>query len=334
MAKLDGGLFVPVFVSLLGHRKIRRLARTCGVPQRTARSLLIELWLHVLQQDPDGEIGDWTMADIADAAGWDGDPQAFVDALRESELVDIHDNGIKIHDWRAGHLEIAKRRASDKKRKRRERERRALEAMSRDSPVTSQPCHVTSRDVTGHSVTVPNVTPERETETDSESDSEKEKKNIYLSTPAVPKIDHDIDHAVENGLAEVDHRGIAVVKLNGDTDAQIDIRDIGRVVEHYLGHHKDRGAAARSKETRGLIKARLRNRRTAETLFRAIDGAVHHDFNRRHGYDSLANIMKSEEQIDRYLRLREIQENGSGTMTDVTRSIHQTGKEFLGNGHA
>jgi hypothetical protein len=178
--------------------------------------------------------------------------------------------------------------------------------------------------------TSPNPEPEPDQEPEPEPEPEK---NIYLSTPDVPGIDQDIDHAIENGLTEVDHRGIAIVHLNGNDKKQIDIKDIGRVVEHYLGHHQDRGAAARSKETRALIKARLLNR-TVETLCRAIDGAVNYDFNARNGYDSLMNVMKSEEQIDRYLRIRKTQENGSDTMTDVTRSIHQTGKEFLGNGHA
>jgi len=240
MTKLDGGLFVPVYISLLGHRKIRRLRRLLGVSERAARGLMIELWIHLLAQSPDGSLEGWTDQDIADAAGWDGDPGVLLPAMVTAELVDQDDDGgeSRIHDWKAGHLGISKRRASDRVRQRRARERARLgEEMSRDN----RDCH--------NGVT--NVTPEKrreerdsDSERDSERDSDSESENTKTNHLDVTK--------------DTDRDGVAIVRL-GKATAKWEYGDDLSKPMHFVAicNHTGDPSTNLSGNARGWTKAIL-----------------------------------------------------------------------------
>ena len=116
-------MWIELHDSLIGHRKVTRLARDLEISKAQARGHLVTLWLNVMRQAADGVIDDWEPADVADAADWEGDAKTFADALVARQLVDRDRNGARLHNWTqyAAHLKIARRRATDRERKKRER---------------------------------------------------------------------------------------------------------------------------------------------------------------------------------------------------------------------
>jgi uncharacterized phage protein (TIGR02220 family) len=60
---------------------------------------LIDLWLTVAEDRPDGELSGWDEIDIALASGCDGNAIAYADALLECGFLDIDHRGYRIHDW-------------------------------------------------------------------------------------------------------------------------------------------------------------------------------------------------------------------------------------------
>ncbi len=61
---------------------------------------LITLWSYVAREKPTGLLGKCSAEEIELMAGWGGEPQAFLKAVKEAKLLD-HDrsNGYAIHDW-------------------------------------------------------------------------------------------------------------------------------------------------------------------------------------------------------------------------------------------
>lgn len=94
MSEID----IRLLVSFKGHRKRKRLKRLIG-PEAT--DYLIDLWLTVRQDRPDGNLKGWDEIDIADAAGWPEDREAkeLVDALIKSRWLDCDDGFYSLHDW-------------------------------------------------------------------------------------------------------------------------------------------------------------------------------------------------------------------------------------------
>lgn len=90
---------IRLLVSFKGHRKRRRLKRILG-PEAT--DYLIDFWLTIRTDCPDGVLVGWDELDIADAAGWPGgeDPKKFINALIDCKLLDINDDELfVVHDW-------------------------------------------------------------------------------------------------------------------------------------------------------------------------------------------------------------------------------------------
>ncbi len=89
---------IRVKISFLGHRKRKRLRRLLGPG---ATDYLIDLWIVISMNNPDGDISDWTALDIADAADWpeDKDPNILVDALVDSGFFDRMGDSVRPHDW-------------------------------------------------------------------------------------------------------------------------------------------------------------------------------------------------------------------------------------------
>lgn len=94
MSEID----IRLLVSFKGHRKRKRLKRLIG-PDAT--DYLIDLWLTVRQDRPDGILSGWDEIDIADAAGWpeDRDPKKLVSALIDSGWIDYDKSVYILHDW-------------------------------------------------------------------------------------------------------------------------------------------------------------------------------------------------------------------------------------------
>lgn len=88
---------IRLATSFKGHRKRKRLRRLIG---DRSDSYLIDLWLTVAMDCPDGVLTGWDTDDIADACGWDGDPEDLVTALVQSKWLERNSEGIlSVHDW-------------------------------------------------------------------------------------------------------------------------------------------------------------------------------------------------------------------------------------------
>jgi hypothetical protein len=106
------------------------------------------LWLHAQEYKPDGNLEGYENIDIAEAAGWEGDADLFVQILMELNWLD---EDLTIHDWNeySGYLtekqaqkELNKRRAQGAER---QRKYQAKLNAKRDSDVS-----LTSDDVANH----------------------------------------------------------------------------------------------------------------------------------------------------------------------------------------
>jgi len=71
-----------------------------------------------MQHAQDGLLNRYSPEDIADAADWDGDADAFFNALVDSGFIDKTDDGYKIHDWwdYAGKLIALRQKDAERKR--------------------------------------------------------------------------------------------------------------------------------------------------------------------------------------------------------------------------
>ncbi|WP_413832639.1 hypothetical protein [Desulfobacula sp.] len=88
---------IRLATSFKGHRKRKRLRRFLG---DRSDSYLIDLWLTVAMDCPEGVLPGWDQMDIADACGWEGDPEELVSALIESSWLEKDSDGnYIIHDW-------------------------------------------------------------------------------------------------------------------------------------------------------------------------------------------------------------------------------------------
>jgi len=87
---------IRVSILLPRHWKYKRLKRLLGLPPM---ELLIVFWGTVAEQVPNGELRGWSVADIEDAAGWEGEAGAFCQAMLDSELLDKTADGFYPHDW-------------------------------------------------------------------------------------------------------------------------------------------------------------------------------------------------------------------------------------------
>jgi hypothetical protein len=88
---------IRIAVSFKGHRKRKRLQRILGFG---AEVYLIDLWITVAMDAPEGVLLGWDNEDIADACGWMEDPRKLVDALIESNWLEKDaDGNYFLHDW-------------------------------------------------------------------------------------------------------------------------------------------------------------------------------------------------------------------------------------------
>jgi hypothetical protein len=141
---------------LRSNPKTRRAARRLGVSTAALSGHLHFLWHWALDHADDGDVSAFDPDDIADAAGWDGDPDEFFQALTDcgpgekagflepDGLIGDPNDGkrspLALHDWweYAGKL-VAKRR-KDAERKAKARSSPApVEAPSDATPEESPP---------------------------------------------------------------------------------------------------------------------------------------------------------------------------------------------------
>ena len=127
---------------LRSHPKVIKVARLLGVGVPQAIGHLHLLWWWVMTYAPSGDLSDFVAEDLSSAAGWDGDPVEFVDALVSSGMgtrsgfLERDETGhISVHDWdQHGGRDVESRRASIE-RKRRWRQ----EETTRTAEIDGQP---------------------------------------------------------------------------------------------------------------------------------------------------------------------------------------------------
>jgi hypothetical protein len=144
-------LWIESHQSLLTHRKTLRATAMLGVSKYQLIGHLHALWWWGLDNaKDDGDLGEIWPAEVAEAAGWTGDADAFVDALKVAGFLDYPDGGrLRLHDWwdYAGKLNSQRelRRQSNRDAQRRHRQRAGQQPVSADGADGQQP-------------TVPNLT--------------------------------------------------------------------------------------------------------------------------------------------------------------------------------
>jgi hypothetical protein len=90
--------------SLMGHPKTKRAARTLGLSIPAMIGHLHCLWYWALDYAQDGSLSKYESWEIADAALYPGDPDDFIQALKECGndrpgFLEVTDQGLTIHDW-------------------------------------------------------------------------------------------------------------------------------------------------------------------------------------------------------------------------------------------
>lgn len=115
------------------HPKTAKLSRRLGVSKPTAVGHLHFLWWWCLTHRPDGVLCDMDADEIADAAGWEGDPVLFLDALVAAGWLDNTGGSPAVHDWWDGAGKTIKRRKFATERQRKARDSQPEPDQSHDS---------------------------------------------------------------------------------------------------------------------------------------------------------------------------------------------------------
>ena len=122
--------WIELHQSLTTHKKTRRLARRLGlgVPEGIPQTIghLCLFWLWCVDGTEDGSLEGLDAQDIADAAGWTGKPEAFLDAMIEAEFIEKKADGrLEIHDWNdyIGKLIKSREESREKERLRKQKYR-------------------------------------------------------------------------------------------------------------------------------------------------------------------------------------------------------------------
>jgi hypothetical protein len=132
--------WIPSQAGLRGNPKTRRAARALGIPVPHLVGHLHCLWWWALEYAPDGDVEDFEHEDLADAAGWEGDAEAFVAALFDAGAKGragflAQENGrLVIHDWEDNQGSQYRGRILAAQRKRAQREREGVTDAPCDDP--------------------------------------------------------------------------------------------------------------------------------------------------------------------------------------------------------
>jgi hypothetical protein len=87
---------IRIAITFKGHRKRKRLTRTLGPG---ATDYLLDLWITIATDRPDGILAGWDEIDISDAAGWTGTPEELVAALVKCGFLEQQNGHYAAHDW-------------------------------------------------------------------------------------------------------------------------------------------------------------------------------------------------------------------------------------------
>lgn len=123
--------WIEVQQSLVRHPKTRKAARQLDMPRVHLVGHLVALWAWAVDYARDGDLADFTWAEIEEGAEWEGQPDALVEALYLAGFLDSDDGGatLRLHDWddySGGKLEqLERKKAGNRRRQSTFRERHA-----------------------------------------------------------------------------------------------------------------------------------------------------------------------------------------------------------------
>lgn len=95
--------WIELHQNLPTHKKTNRLVRALGLEVPKDNPLVVGhlcvFWLWCIDGTNKGSLGDMGAQDVADAAGWTGDPETFMEAMIGAGFIDRCESGLRIHDW-------------------------------------------------------------------------------------------------------------------------------------------------------------------------------------------------------------------------------------------
>ena len=93
--------YINIDTTILRNRKFKKFKRFLEKDDQLAFGYLATLWINVLELAEDGDISKWSEEDIAEYAGFNGEPAKFFQALtvKDYALVDIIKGKRLIHGW-------------------------------------------------------------------------------------------------------------------------------------------------------------------------------------------------------------------------------------------
>ena len=213
--------------SLGGHPKLKKLARLLGINRAQAAGHLQFLWWWALDYAQDGDISGYSQEDIAEAADWTGEPEAFVDALttcgKEGQpgfIEHIEPGKLVIHDWYdyAGKL-IEQRQVERERSKARRKQTNAVHTPDARQTTTGRPPD--DRQTTAGTVpTVPNQ-PTKPTVPNQPERPRARTQPAKATTKTVPK-QKITEHVT---LSDKEHDSLLVKHGPEDTKRLIEILD-------------------------------------------------------------------------------------------------------------
>lgn len=143
--------WIELHQQLPSHPKTKRLTRALGltVPQDIPQTVghLCMMWLWCVDYAVDGSLEGMSAQDIADAAGWTGDQDCFMEAMRQAGFIDTHEDGTDVvHDWDdyigrlLAYRDKERKRNAEKQRRHRERIKKQKEnEKEEDDPEEIEP---------------------------------------------------------------------------------------------------------------------------------------------------------------------------------------------------
>jgi hypothetical protein len=88
---------IRIQVSFRGHRKRKKLTHILG---RGATDHLIDLWIAAAMNKPTGILDGMDDLDVCLEAGWEGEPETFINALTSVGFLEKDSSGVyRLHDW-------------------------------------------------------------------------------------------------------------------------------------------------------------------------------------------------------------------------------------------
>lgn len=83
-----------------GSTKFKRLCKALDLPPYATAGVLELLWHYTSRESPQGNVGQFSNAEIAEAVGWDKDPGELIEKLVAGHWLDLDDDyRLLVHGW-------------------------------------------------------------------------------------------------------------------------------------------------------------------------------------------------------------------------------------------